>query len=258
MVALREYSPLETFQKVLNHWWWIVLLALAGAAAGWLFHRMRPPIFEAKAVLTVMIDYTQTAPLTEYDQDHTIGIVRAVVLSKEVVDRVLFEAQEQQIPVEELEYMRTIFVERKHSVLELIVRDTKPQVAASLANLWAGIAYETLIDAQRQAVQARILRGQLIALENCLQLPAASEKPDICSDLPASEIPFKIQAVEAQVHRAEIKTKGIIPPLAFELSQKAAEPAAPVAYGANLLTLSGAMIGFLAGLLLVSGRARLT
>jgi uncharacterized protein involved in exopolysaccharide biosynthesis len=255
-VALREYSPLDSFQNVLNHWWWIVLLALAGGGVGWIFHRMQPPVYEARAVLTVMIDYTQTAPLTEYDQDHMIGIVKAIVLSKNVIDRVSFESQQQHIQGDGLEYERTIFLERRHSVLELIVRGSNPQVVASLANLWAEIAYDTLIEAQRNAVQARLLRGELIALEGCLRLPAESEKPEVCSDLPAGEIQTRIQTLEPQVHEVEVITKGIIPPLSFELSQKASEPDAPVAYGANLLTFSGAMIGFLAGVLLVSGKGK--
>ena len=256
MVALKEYSPLDTFQNVLNHWWWIVLLALAGGGVGWVFHRLQPPVYEARAVLTVMIDYTQTAPLTEYDHDHTIGIVKAVILSKDVIDQVLLEAREQQITVEGMEYQRTIFLERKHSILELIVRQSNPQVAAALANLWAGVAYETLIEAQRDAVQARLLRGELIALEKCLQLPAASEKPEVCSQLTAAEIPNTIQSLEPQVYEAEIKTKGIIPPLAFEFSQRAGVPERPVSFGANSLTLAGAMIGFIAGVFWVSGKGR--
>jgi hypothetical protein len=258
MVALREYSPIETFQTVLGNWWWIVLFALAGGLFGWLFHRLQPPAYEAKAVLTVMIDYTQTAPLTEYDQDHAIGIVKAVVISKEVLDRVVVEAQRQQIPVEGFEYQRTVFLERKHSVLELIVRGSNPQAITSLANLWADIAYETLVQAQRDAVQARLLRGELIAFEKCLQLPAASEKPQACSALTASEIRSGIKSLEPQVQAAEIRTKGIIPPLSFELSQRAGEPERPVAFGANLLTLAGAMIGFMAGILVVSGKDKKT
>jgi uncharacterized protein involved in exopolysaccharide biosynthesis len=258
MVALREYSPLDTFQSILSHWWWIVLLALAGGGVGWVFHRIQPPVYEARAVLTVMIDYTQTAPLTEYDQDHTIGIVRAVVLSKDVIDRVLVEAQGQQIPIEELEYQRTIFLERKHSVLELIVRDSNPQAAARLANLWAQVAYDTLITAQRDAVQARLLRGQLVAMEKCLQLPSASEKPEICSGLTPGELQVRIGSLEPQVQEAEIKTMGIIPPLSFEFSQPASEPDRPVAYRANLLTLSGAMIGLVAGVLIVSSKGKST
>jgi hypothetical protein len=231
----------------------------AGGGVGWVFHRLQPPVYEARAVLTVMIDYTQTAPLTEYDQDHTIGIVKSnVVLSKDVLDRdELMEAQQRHIPVETgLSTSARSFLERKHSILELIVRQSNPQAAAALANLWAELAYETLVEAQRDAVQVRLLRGELSALEDCLRLPAESEKPEVCSDLPAGEIQTRIQTLEPQVHEVEVITKGIIPPLSFELSQKASEPDAPVAYGANLLTFSGAMIGFLAGVLLVSGKGK--
>jgi capsular polysaccharide biosynthesis protein len=255
MVAVREYSPLDTFQNILNRWWLIVLLALIGGGVGWVFHRMQPPTYEARAVLTAIIDYTQTAPLTEYDHDQTIGIVMAVVLSKDVVDETIIKAQNQQVPVQGLEYGSTIFLERKHSVLELIVRDANPQNAAALANLWAETAYKSLVEAQGNAVQARVLRGQLIALEKCMQLPAtSSDKPEICSGFPAEDIPMKIQALEPQVQETELRTMGIIPPLFFELSQNAGVPSKPVAYGANMLVLSGAMIGFIAGVLVVSGK----
>jgi capsular polysaccharide biosynthesis protein len=257
MVAVREYSPFDTFQNLLNRWWWIVLLALIGGSVGWVFHRMQPPTYEARAVLTAIIDYTQTAPLTEYDHDLTIGIVMAVMLSKDVIDETIIKAQNQQVPVQGLKYGSTIFLERKHSVLELIVRDANPQFAAALANLWAETAYETLVEAKGNAVQARVLRGQLIALEKCMQLPVtSSDKPEICSGFPAEDIPGKIQALEPRVQEAEIKTMGIIPPLYFELSQKAAVPSSPVAYGTNVLVFSGAMIGFIAGVLVVSRKRK--
>jgi uncharacterized protein involved in exopolysaccharide biosynthesis len=253
MVAVREYSPLDTFQNILSHWWWVVLLALIGAGVGWVVHLVSSPVYEAKAVLAVTIDYTQTGAMTEYDQDHTIGVVKAVVLSTDVLGKVLTKAQSQQIPIDALKDGQTIFLDRKHSILELIVRNSNPQNVATLANLWAETAYETLIEAQRNAVQARVLREQLLDLQKCLQLPENSpEKPAICSQSASEDLPRRIQTLVSDVQTAEISAKGIIPPLLFEYSQRAVSPIKPVAYGANWLTFSGAMIGLLIGILWIS------
>jgi uncharacterized protein involved in exopolysaccharide biosynthesis len=253
MVDVREYSPIDTIQNILDHWWWVVLLALIGGGIGWVFHRLQPPIYEAKAVVTVMIDYSQTGPLTEYDQDHAIGIVKAVVLSTDVLGQVVTKAQSQQTPVEALKDGQTIFLDRKHSILEMLVRDANPQNAATLANLWAETAYDTLVEAQRNALQARVLRGQLTTLEKCLQLPVTSpEEPAACSNYPSEDLPDQIQVLASEVQEAEIMAKGILSPLTFEISQRAELPARPVAFGANWLTFSGAMIGFVAGILVIS------
>jgi uncharacterized protein involved in exopolysaccharide biosynthesis len=257
MVAVSEYSPIDTFQNILNRWWWVVLFALIGGGIGWVVHRLQPPVYEATAVLTVMIDYTQTAPLTEYDQDHAIGIVKAVILSKEVIDQVITKAQSQQIQIEELNNEHTIFLDRKHSVLELTARDPNPQIAATLANLWAETAYGALVEAQHNAVQARILRGQLVALEKCLQLPETSpDTPAVCRNYPSEDLPDRIQVLASEVQNAEIGSKGIISPLLFEVSERADLPARPVAYGANWLIFSGAMIGFVLGIFGISVKGK--
>jgi hypothetical protein len=159
--------------------------------------------------------------------------------------------------VEGLEYGSTIFLERKHSVLELIVRDANPQFAAALANLWAETAYETLVEAQGNAVQARVLRGQLIALEKCMQLPVTSpDTPAVCRNYPSEDLPDRIQVLASEVQNAEIGSMGIISPLLFEVSERADLPARPVAYGANWLIFSGAMIGFVLGIFGISVKGK--
>ena len=250
---IREYSPWDTFSTILSHWWWAVLLALVGGSLGWAIHRLQPPIYEAKAVITVMIDYSQTTPMTEYDQDHAIGIVKAVVLSKEVMEQVEAKAQAQRLSIKALKYGESIYLERKHSVLELIIRSRDPQDAASLANLWAETAYDSLVKAQHSALQARVLRGELVALENCLQLPEASpDRPGLCASYASDELSDRIQNVVFEVGQAETQARGILSIFSFELSQLAESQTQPVAYGVNLLVFSGAMIGLILGLLAIS------
>lgn len=253
MVDIREYSPWDTFSTILSHWWWAVLLALIGGSLGWVLHRLQPPVYEANAVITVMIDYSQTLPMTEYDQDHAIGIVKAVVLSKEVMEQVEANAQAQGLSIKLLKYGDTLFLERKHSVLELIIRDRNPQDASSMANLWAERAYTLLVEAQRSAVQARVLRGEMVTLEKCLQLPEASpDRPALCAIYAIEEVSNRVEMLVSEVGEAEIHARGILPILTFELSQWADVPTQPVIYGANWLIFSGASIGFVVGLLLIS------
>ena len=250
---IKEYSPWDTFANILNHWGWVVLLALIGGSLGWIIHRLQPPVYESKAEITVIIDYSQTAPMTEYDQDHTIGIVKAVVLSKEVIEQVEAKAQAQRLSIKALKYGESIFLERKHSVLELIIRSRDAQDASSLANLWAETAYDSLVKAKQNALQARVLRGELVALEKCLQLPEATpDRPELCASYTSDELPDRIQSVVFEVGQAETQARGILSILSFEISQPAESPTQPVAYGANLLVFSGAMIGLMLGLLAIS------
>jgi len=137
--------------------------------------------------------------------------------------------------------------------LELIIRSRDAQDASSLANLWAETAYDSLVKAKQNALQARVLRGELVALEKCLQLPEATpDRPELCASYTSDELPDRIQSVVFEVGQAETQARGILSILSFEISQPAESPTQPVAYGANLLVFSGAMIGLMLGLLAIS------
>jgi len=70
-----EIDPGEVLNRLLRSWWVIVLCMLLLGAAGYLFHTLRPPVYEATATFNVWLDFndlTTDREFTEYDEDLSI------------------------------------------------------------------------------------------------------------------------------------------------------------------------------------------
>jgi hypothetical protein len=137
-VRYSELSPIEEFYAVIDRWWLIVLLMLLGGGFGWVFHRFQPPVYETKASFVVHIDFSQTGPLTEFEQDHTIGAVQSLLISFPVLEQLSAEAVSRAVQVEELGYGSSIFLERRQYNLQMRVRNPDPKQAAQIANHLGG------------------------------------------------------------------------------------------------------------------------
>lgn len=257
---MKEFSPLEAFEYALRRWWLVALLVIAGGGAGGLFHRVQPPLYEAKATFMVSIDFSRSDALTRWDQDryeedHTILAAMALIVSTPVIEQVSADVQARGIPAEALVFNRRVFIERKQALMTLRVRNENPETAALIANLWADRAYAALLDAQQHALQAWTLRNLISGLTACLPAPQPVADPaSLCASASLDELQQRVQAAEVELNAETIASKGIIPALTFDLSQRASLPDAPAAYNTSLLVIAGALVGFVVGAALATGR----
>ncbi|RPI27979.1 MAG: hypothetical protein EHM70_17220 [Chloroflexota bacterium] len=146
---MSEFILLEQFNRIIKAWWLIVVAAILGGAAGYVFHRSHPPVYEATATFFVSIDASQTQELPkdlyQYDEDIALAVTQAVILSPSVLENVTLAAHEQGIQVDPNGLFNNSAVERKHAFWELRYRDPDPSRAQTIANLWAEIAYQQMV-----------------------------------------------------------------------------------------------------------------
>jgi uncharacterized protein involved in exopolysaccharide biosynthesis len=251
-----EYSPLEVFQYSISHWWIIILFILVGGGVGMLAHLVRPPIYETKAVFTVHIDFAQTGVLSEFEQDYAINSAKYLMYSTSVVNQVKRDAQELNIPLDALDLGRRVFFERKQPIIEIKVRNSDPNIAAQVANLWATHAFETLKDAHSHALQAEVLRSYVSALEECGDVGNETQTAELCNILDVEELQNEINSVTKRIEFEHSQSRGIIPALVFDLLQNAPVPSVPVAFGRSFLMLGGVLIGFSLGIIYVTLRVQ--
>ena len=185
-----------------------------------------------------------------------------------------------EITAEQLKGM--MYFEIKQSVWELRIRHSDPQIAAALANIWAEEAYAALERGRGHAWQEWLLFQELVALRRCLpQSLEPTPIPTLKNDQVARPSPFDVprdevlcasfnsieqiraaeQAVVSQMSQEKKAAGGVLPFLTFALTERASPPSQSVVYQRNTLVLSGAFIGFIAGiwvvnLPLVRGRLR--
>jgi hypothetical protein len=254
----REFTPLDALGNAVKYWWLVVLLALWGGAVGWLTHRTRPPVYEAQVVFYAAIDFAQfpaTVELTEGDQDEILWGAAAVAISTQVAEQVVSGAQVQGITIDAPTLYHQLTLERKQANWILTIRDSDPQTAAVLANLWGENAFTALTDAHRHALEAQMLQASLEALYGCLQPPADSGlAQSLCEGRPLADIQADIEGTVERLETARLASQGLFPALVFDLTKKASPPLEPTQYGLNSLVFSGGLIGLLAGIWIVNSR----
>jgi capsular polysaccharide biosynthesis protein len=254
-MALGEISPLRSIQSILKHWWVLVLLGVLGGGIGWLVHYLRPPLYEAKAVMAFNIDFPSLTDenLSIYIADQTFGAGGALMFSTSVLEQLVSEAQSRGIDVNLTTIVKMVqYPERRQNLWTLRVRHPDPQTAADLANLWAEISYQQLEEAHSHAVRASVLQTYLQALGECPDPPDLNPPPPaICAGqggIDRQDLP----AIEAELNAEIQASRGILTDLLFTFSQRAQVPDGPVSFETGSLVISGALIGFLCGVLLLS------
>ena len=248
-----EFSPLEALEHSLKTWWLVVLLMVLGGGAGWLFHRVQPPIYETAFAWTVNVDYTQTGPITERDVDHIQGSVGGLIHSKLVMEKVIAQAQSQGIEIDLPTLQDISRLERRQSRWKIHVRNSDPEKAAALANLWGQIATDVLTKSHQHAIKARALHDYMSVLKNCAPESEPSTADQKGCALPSIvDFQEQLETVNQQIQQEHRASHGISPAIIFDLPEAASLPTNPVAFGRNLLVFGGALIGFILGILLTN------
>jgi uncharacterized protein involved in exopolysaccharide biosynthesis len=240
----QEFSPRESLERVLARWWIIVLITALGGIAGWTFHFLKPPIYEASAVITINMDFTKRE-LTQYEEDYAFAAAGAIIASTGVKNQVVAEAQARGLPTDINRLQRQMFLEEKQSVWELHIRDQDPKVAAKLANIWAEKADGALSVALEHALRAEQIQDQINSITSSQSAASGSSGLSI-------ETQAALQDLSNELVQEKRLTKGVISIMTFALSETATAPETPALYNLANLVLAGACIGFIISLWVVN------
>jgi len=245
----QEFSPFESVERALARWWVMVILMIIGGSAGWIFHFFYPPVFEAKAVITINIDF-EKRQLTQYEEDSAFSAAGAIITSSGVKNLVIAEAQANGYSLDLSQIQENFYLERKQSVWELRVRDQEPKVAAELTNIWAEKATEVLNAALKHALQADQLQAQVNGLKNCLAgAPGQTATTQLdCKSISQEQIQATVKGLTGELVQEKKSSLGIIPIMTIGLTEVAGVPDKPAVFGQAGLVLAGAFIGLIVSL----------
>lgn len=149
-----EFSPSEYFSRVISYWWVVLLAAFIGGAFGYIFFHLHQSLYEATATYIVTLDLNRfpslgvREDLIQYNEDMALNTTGGVLLSMDVLNRVVVQAQDlgQTITVKDLIDNSTI--ERKHDIWELRYRSHDPDKAQAIVNAWAQTGYQAMLSWQ--------------------------------------------------------------------------------------------------------------
>jgi len=147
---MREFDPIEHFMNYLRLWWLILVAALLGGLAGFLFSRAHAPVYEAIAIYMVTIDpdIIEQETLDMYDKDIALSATYGALISPDVINYVLSEAARLGQNTEYINLIANTSFERRHAFWELRFRSSDPEFAQTLVNLWAEKGYQAMLKSQ--------------------------------------------------------------------------------------------------------------
>jgi len=152
---MNELIPIEHFYRLVRFWWLIMLTGLIGGGVGAMIQYSQTPIYESKSIFYVTIDLMTLQSLNlradqyQYNEDLALNVTYVILLSPELISKVVGECSLQGISISEGELINNNTVERKHAFWELRFRHPDPQVSHDVTNLWAEKAYETMLNWSR-------------------------------------------------------------------------------------------------------------
>jgi uncharacterized protein involved in exopolysaccharide biosynthesis len=149
-----EFSPTEYFSRIIAYWWVVLLAASLGAAFGFIFYHLHPPVYEATATYFITLDLTRMPTLgvredlIQYNEDMALSTTQGALLSTDVLNSMVNQARGlgQLLSVRDLLDNSTI--ERKHDIWELRYRSEDPATAQAIVNAWAQTGYQAMLSWQ--------------------------------------------------------------------------------------------------------------
>jgi hypothetical protein len=239
-------------ESALDQWLWILGLALLGALLGLLVSKLRPPIYEAEAILGMSINYGITEPLELVVEDRSLGRAEAFVLSNNVFEDIFSKIPEgtraERDWITPLDLYQDIRLDRRLGEWGLVVKDEDPQVAADVSRLWAETTISHLDEAMQHAWRAAVLLGGEFDVE-CTYISGEDVTTEVwqCQVLPLEFDPITL---EGELQTEVELSHGILPILSYELLRYPVVPTKPAVWGRGELILGGALAGLLLGFIL--------
>jgi hypothetical protein len=174
---IQEFSPRDEIIHSLRGWWILAVFMILGGLAGYIVHRVEPPVYQAKAILYSYIDYQEITDvrLMEFDEDVTVNTIQSVMLSNQVVGQVLEKAGNAGIPIDYVAFMDNMSIYRSLTNFELFYRDRDPKIAQAVVNIWTLTGYSDFLLAQSNGSVPRYITVEIQYLAELPQSPSYSQ-----------------------------------------------------------------------------------
>jgi hypothetical protein len=149
-----EFPPREYFGRVMRFWWVVLLATILGGAFGLIYFHLHAPVYEATSTYFITLDLNRfpvlgtREDLIQYNEDMALNTTEGALLSTEVLNEVVTQAQGQGDSLTASELLNNYTIERKHDIWELRYRNPDPQIAQSIVNIWSQIGYQAMLSWQ--------------------------------------------------------------------------------------------------------------
>ncbi len=244
-----SFDLLDLIREVSSRWLLMAALMILGGVGGLLVSQWRPAVYESNAAFGVTIDYTQTGALSDVQEDQAMRGVGSVLLSDALIEETLQQLNDQDgSDLGEEEFRSNAFADRGDFRWVIRYRDSDPDRAFRIANIWAESAQAQLNEDLAHAQTAESLLRMLDDLQGCLQSGGAGVPGNFCGFGDADSLLKEIAQLSGKIQQEKQSSQGLFYALSVNLVEDAELSASPVRHQTAILVLAGALCGFIFGL----------
>jgi capsular polysaccharide biosynthesis protein len=241
-MGMNDSSPLNDLEIILSRWWLITLLMIAGGLVGWFISFNKPPIYEARASMVILLEQGQQGDTSDNKTSMELSNVNALISARAMGADLIANFGEKCENITNLDMQ----IERRESNWDLVVRCSDPQSAAELANAWVDNAFTVLEDAYQHGLKVEALSVTFDLLKSCRNDPAQ----ELCAGFQdMNALQERIRSLRDEIGVEKQASQGINSALTFRIESHATIPVKPAANAPGALLLAGAVIGLLLGIL---------
>ncbi|MBN2047886.1 MAG: hypothetical protein JW750_08600 [Anaerolineaceae bacterium] len=249
---MTEITLKQTLYLLRRFWWVVLILTLLGAAAGWLFSVLVPPIYQGGVKIPVVFRPEQTGDLDELELDVAMSVLGQLLGSDAVFEQSVDRLADQDIQVSVDDLRDRAYLELRKDTFWLLVRMSDPEISSAAASAW-GEAGKQLLDRADQA--ARAYHEMVVAdapYQSCFSDFAAETNGYLCSqDDLALSFSAANEASGEELLEQNILTQGLLYGTWVGEVEELPVSQSIAQFSRIRLVAAGAVIGFLLGLLLL-------
>jgi uncharacterized protein involved in exopolysaccharide biosynthesis len=167
------FNLIDTINHLLQNWWKITLCVIIFGVLGLAFSFIRPPKYEAEAIFSSTVDYSQLNfdnlvdegnqpyELTQYDLDLALSAVQRILT--QVSNQAIAYAKSLDPSIRSAAFRQNMRIERLHDRWYLRYRHEDPLIAQSIVNHWAALGAAQLAEEQASGKVESFILASLIA-----------------------------------------------------------------------------------------------
>ena len=244
-------STHAVFHRLTQRWLLPLAVGILGSVLGLFLSILFPARYEAKAVITLGVDYSRTEALDLVVEDRVLDRAWVLFTSPETMEETLARLQANygiEAAWQDLASLREhVRLDGYFTRWQFIGVHEDPDRAAQIANAWRDVAFSRLEQAMDHAWKAASIQGvkfDVACVETIYGQPVEaiwqcySFGPEVSQEV-------------IDVLRSEVAAShGIAPVLSYEMGEAAQPPESATQWPRGLLVFSGGMLGLILGCVL--------
>lgn len=248
-----DLEPMTILQRMIKYWWALTIILILGGVIGVGASRLHRPVYQSKAVITTVIDYSQLGKLDDYEEDQIFVAVGEKLGSTSVKDAVYQKVNQAGLSLTREGLGKALTLNRQDSRWILYVRFTDPQTAQQIAQYWADEGMAALTSMRKDAETNFYFHQYQNSLVTCLQdTVIVDSSSSVCNLQNYSAIQSEIDRSVQADNAADSGNSLLLLHTSFEITENPSGTNSPVLFNQSICALGGMLLALAAGLIIFS------